>query len=200
LGDFYTLVRINKQKLFNHLKIKFELLDKSIDSEIDISKNYSLLEQLKTLNKVTPKIEKALSLASILNTLNPNFNVQKYTNKYIKYLNQKDKILHQISFDVETKDIFANKLITLLNEKGYKVSNSDIKIKLNEHIDITKPYGLTVAKVLVNIKVIANNKILNSISIQSRGVANNKNQALISASNDFKNKLEKLGVEKLILK
>ena len=200
MGDFYTLVRINKQKLFNHLKTKFELLDKSIDSEIDISKNYSLLEQLKTLNKVTPKIEKALSLASILNTLNPNFNVQKYTNKYIKYLNQKDKILHQISFDVETKDIFANKLITLLNEKGYKVSNSDIKIKLNEHIDITKPYGLTVAKVLVNIKVIANNKILNSISIQSRGVANNKNQALISASNDFKNKLEKLGVEKLILK
>ena len=199
-NQFYTLLRVNKNKLFNHLKTKFELLDKNIDNEISLSQNYSLLEQLNILNKETKNIEKALSLASILNTLKVSFDIQKYADKYSKYLNKKDELLHKISFNVVTQDIFGNKLIEVLNNQGYKVSNSNIKIKLSEHIDITKPYGLSVAKVLINIKVIANNKVLNSISIQTKGIGNNKKQALISASNDFKTKLLKLGVNKLIFK
>ena len=198
-NKIYLLVRIDKQKLFNSLKTKFDIIDSKIDNEIKTSKQYSKLDQLITLNKIKPQIQKAISLATILNTLNPNFDVVKYTNKYNSYMNQKTKLLHEITFSIKGDDLFAQKLIELLNEEGYKISNSsDIEIKLTKQVRLSKPYGMSVARVTVNIQVMANNKTLNSASIETKGISDTPSQAIAKASINFKQKVEKIGINKLL--
>ena len=198
-NNIYVLVRINKLKLFNSLKTQFEMLDSKIDNEIQVSKKYSLLDQLITLNKLEPKISQALSQATILNTLNPNFDVKKYAQKYTNYLNQKTEILHKLTFGVKANGLFANKLIEVLNENGYKVTkNSNIKIDILKHIRNSKTMGMAISRVTVTIQVIAKNKVLNSTSIETKGISNTYEQALAKATINFKQKIEKIGINKLL--
>ena len=198
-NKIYLLVRIDKQKLFNSLKTKFDLLDAQIDNEIKVSQKYSKLDQLITLNKIESKIQKALSLASILNVLNPNFDVKPYAKKYTSYMNKKTEILHEVTFSVSPNDLFGQKLIEILNDKDYKISpNSDIKIKLQKQVRHSTPMGMAVARVTVNIKVISKGKTLKSTSIEAKGIADNKSQALAKASMNFKQKINKIGINKLL--
>jgi len=198
-NNIYTLVRIDKQKLFNSLKTEFITLDSEITNDIQESKKYSLLDQLITINKLQSKIKKAISLANILNSLNPNFNPQPYLSKYNNYINQKNKILHQLSFSVTPNDIFAQKLIEILNQNGYKVSNhSNIIIKLSKQIRNSNTMGLAVSRITINIQTIAKNKILSSFSIEVKGISNTYKQAIAKASINFKQKLQKKGINKLL--
>jgi len=198
-NKIYVLLRVDKLKLFNSLKTKFEILDNEIDTEIKTSEKYSLLDQLITLNKIEPKISQAISQATILNTLNSNFDVTKYTQKYNSYLSKKTEILHKLTFSVTSNDLFGQKLIEVLNTQGYKISNhSNIQIKTNKQIRNSVTYGMHIARVTINIQVIAKNKILNSNSIECKGISNTTSQAIAKAANNFKQKLEKLGINKLL--
>jgi len=200
-NKFYTLLKVNKERLFNHIKNKFEFLDKEIDHNIKNSNKYSLLDQLSILNKETKRIKKALSIASVLNILDPKFDIRQYVDKYTNYLDKKSDLLHKITFEVRTDDIFANRLIEVLNQKNYKVKNhSDIKLEIKKNIHISESYGFIIAKVLINIKVLYKNKILNSISMKIKGIGNSREDALINASNSFKDKLKDINIDKLILK
>jgi len=198
-NKIYLLVRIDKQKLFNSLKTKFDLLDAQIDNEVKTSQKYSKLDQLITLNKIESKIQKALSLASILNVLNSNFDVKPYAKKYTSYMNKKTELLHEVTFSVSPNDLFGQKLIEILNDKDYKISsNSDIKIKVQKQVRNSTPMGMAVARVTVNIKVISKGKTLKSTSIEAKGIADNKSQALAKASINFKQKINKIGINKLL--
>jgi len=198
-NKIYLLVRIDKQKLFNNLKTKFEMLDSKIDNEIKVSKKYSKLDQLITLNKVSSQIEDALSQASVLSILNPNFDITKYSNKYNQYLNQKTELLHEITFSVSPNDLFGQKLIEILNQQDYKISsNSDIKIILQEQVRNSTTYGMKIARITVNIKVTSKGKTLKSTSIEVKGISNTTEQAKAKASINFKQKLQKIGINKLL--
>jgi hypothetical protein len=198
-NKIYLLVRIDKQKLFNSLKTKFEMLDNEIDTKISSASHYSLLEQLISINKVQPKIEQAISLATILSTLNPNFPIQTYVSKYNSYLAKREQLLHKVTFAVEGSDLFSQKLIELLNEKGYKIgSNSDIKIKLNKQLRFSKTYGMEIVRGTIHIKVVAKGETIHSNSIEVKGISNTKEQAIAKASLNFKQKLEKMGINKLL--
>jgi len=198
-NKLYLLVRIDKLKLFNSLKNRFDVLDSQIDNDIKVSQKYSLLDQLITINKIEPKIQKALSLANILATLNSNFNVVNYSNKYNSYINKKTEILHKLTFSVDSKGLFGQKLVEVLNEKGYKISpNSNIKIKIKKQVRNSVTYGMQIARVTVNIQVVANNKVLNSNSIEVKGVSNTQQQALAKAANNFKKKIVEKGINKLL--
>jgi len=198
-NKIYLLVRIDKQKLFKTLKTKFETLDNKIDNEVQISKKYSKLDQLITLNKVSNEIAQALSQANVLSILNPNFDVKQYSNKYNNYLNQKTALLHEITFSVSPNDLFGQKLIEILNQKDYKISsNSDIKIKLQKQVRNSVTYGMKVARITVNIKVTSKGKTLKSTSVEVKGLSNTTEQAIAKASISFKNKLQKMGINKLL--
>ena len=198
-GKIYLLVRINKQQLFKTLKNRFELLDNKITSQIEASRKYSLLDQLITLNKAQKQIQKALSLANILATLNPDFELTKYANRYNSYINQKTELLHQITLSVAGNDLFAQKLVEILNQQGYKIAqNSDVTIKLQKQLRTTKPYQMVVVRGTVNIQVVAKNKTLKSTSIEVKGISNEKSEAIAKASINFKNKLQKIGINKLL--
>jgi len=198
-SDIYMLVRIDKQELFRNLKTKFEMLDSKIDSEIKTAQKYSLLEQLITLNKLTPKITSALNQATILSVLNPNFDVLKYAKKYNSYIEKKTKIYHALTFRVTDNNSFAKKLIEVMNENGYKIgNNSNVKIRVIPDIRYSTPYGMSVARVTVNIQVIAKNIILKSTSLEVKGISNTKAEAIAKATINFKNQLEETGINKLL--
>jgi len=198
-NKIYILVRINKQKLFNSLKTQFETLDSQITSEVNTAKKYSLLDQLITYNKLTPKIADAMSQLNILNTLNPNFDIKPYVQKYNNYIAQKTELLHKITFSVSPNDLFTQKLIEVLNNQNYKISkHSDIKIKLQKQVRKSTTMGMAIVRVTVNIKVNAKGKTLKSTSIEVKGISNTHSQALAKAAIDFKQKLQKLGINKLL--
>jgi len=198
-NKIYLLIRIDKQKLFNSLKTKFETLDMKIDNEVNTAKKYSALDQLITYNKIKPLITDAISQLNILNTLNPNFDIKPYIKKYNSYLSKQTELLHKVTFSVSPNDLFGQKLIEILNMQNYKIaSNSDIKIKLQEQIRKSTPMGMAVVRVTVNIKVISKGKTLKSTSIEVKGISDNHEQALAKASINFKQKLQKLGINKLL--
>jgi len=198
-NNIYLLVRIDKAKLFNSLKTKFEMLDNKIDNEIKVSQKYSKFDQLITLNKVSNQIGQAISQANLLSTLNSSFNIQNYLNKYNSYINQKTELLHQITFSVSPNDLFGQKLIEILNQQEYKISShSDIKIIVQKQIRNSETYGMKIARVTVNIKVTSKGKTLKSTSIEVKGISNTPEQALAKASISFKQKLNKLGITKLL--
>jgi hypothetical protein len=198
-NKIYLLIRIDKQKLFNSLKTKFETLDMKIDNEVNTAKKYSALDQLITYNKIKPLITDAISQLNILNTLNPNFDIKPYIKKYNSYLSKQTELLHKVTFSVSPNDLFGQKLIEILNMQNYKIaSNSDIKIKLQEQIRKSTPMGMAVVRVTVNIKVISKGKTLKSTSIEVKGISDTHEQALAKASINFKQKLQKLGINKLL--
>ena len=90
-------------------------------------------------------------------------------------------------------------MIELLNEKGYKIgSNSDIKMKLNKQLRFSKTYGMEIVRGTIHIKVVAKGETLHSNSIEVKGISNTKEQAVAKASLNFKQKLEKMGINKLL--
>jgi len=198
-NDIYILLRVSKKELFRNLKTKFEMLDNKIDSEIKTSENYSLLDQLITLNKLTPKIASALNQAMILASLNPNFDATKYAKKYNSYIAKKSSIYHKLSFEVTSNNQFAKKLIEVMNENEYKVSNnSNVQIRVIPNIRYSTPMGMSVARGTINIQVLANGKILKSTSLEVKGISDTKSQALSKAAINFKNQLQEKGLNKLL--
>jgi len=199
-GDkVFVLVKVNKENLFKHLKLKFEMLDKTIDNEIKIAQNFSILKQVLILKRVTPKIQEALSQIMILNNLNLAFPIQKYQNKYISYLNRKRELIDNLSFNIKVDDEFSKFLLSILNRNGYKVNkNSDINIIVEKNIQIQKIMGLYVAKALVTIRVISNNNTLKTTIIKVKGVANSKEEAERKAAITFKNRIEEIGIDKIL--
>ena len=191
---FYVLVKIEKTQLFNNLKKEFLKNDKQIDNNLNNIKNYSPLEKLKIVENTTPLIKKGLSQITILSILNPNFNGDNYVDKYLNYLNIKNKIIHNLTFAVNTNSIFGEAVMEVLNQKGYKVANNgDIKIELSKHLNFTTPYGMGVLRGEITLKMVLNNKILYSDKFIIKGIGNTKQQAEIKAGIDFKNKLAKRG-------
>jgi hypothetical protein len=198
-NEIYILVRINKQELFRNLKTKFELLNSQIDSKISISKKYSLLDQLITINKLIPKIADALNQATILSTLNPNFNIKSYVKKYNSYIKKKSEIYHNLTFKVLDNNLFAQKLIEVMNANNYKIGNSsNVKIRVIPNIRYSTPYGMIVVRATIQIRVIAKNKTLKSTSLEVKGISNTKSEAIAKAAITFKNKIEEKGINKLL--
>ena len=190
--SIYILLRVNKQELFRNLKTEFELLDSEIDTNIKAIKNFSSLEKLITLNKLTPKIKEAINKAIILSVLNPNFNVQTYIKKYNSYLQEKIKLYHSVTFNIESNNIFAQKLVEVMNQNGYKIGYSDLKIVVKPNIKYSTVYGMIIARGDINIQIMVRNRVIKSTSIQVKGISTTKYQALLKASIDFKDKLENI--------
>jgi len=198
-GKFYILVRINKQKLFNATKEKFQILDNQITEQLSLKTN-NPYEELRNINKAIPKINKALAKANVLYALNSSFDLKGYSKKYSSYLTKKEKLLNKITISVSNpNDQFSQKLIELLNEKNYKIKpNSVVKIKISTKPRLSTTMGMKIARVSVNLKVIANNKTIYSDNIEVKGISNTDSQALAKASIAFKNKIAKIGIDKIL--
>jgi hypothetical protein len=92
-------------------------------------------------------------------------------------------------------------MINLINESSFKVGNNyNVIIKLENNIRYSNYNSWKIVRVTTFIKFIANDKIYIQKQINTIGrSAQTKQEALARASQDFKNQIKKIGLEKLLL-
>ena len=97
---------------------------------------------------------------------------------------------------------FADALIDILNQKNFKITqsdNGDILIKLNNKIKYNKARGWNIAKVTTTLSVISNNKIVSNRIFRLIGRSStSKESAIESASRGFVKELKKITLDKAV--
>jgi len=179
------------------------VIHKSISDINNNLSHLSILEKINKLQSTKSKIEEAKELLYILKAIKNEFSYFEYLDLYIKIKDSISKYKSQLIISINSdlnSGIFKNKVINLLNNNQYKISQqSDTKIILKNNITYSKAYGWFIAKVTTNINVKSNNKIISNNIISSVGRSSSSNQsALVSASNKFNKNLHKLGIDKLL--
>ena len=203
-NSFFVQMRVQKEELFNNQKEQFMLSENHINTSIEHSSSLPILEQIYALEKLEPTLEKATSLALILTTLNNTFQsniyVQKYHNIALKKESLKENLRIKLSSNLSQKH-FANELIQLLNQEGYKITanQENLQIRLNTNINYSVAMGWHIAKTTTVIAVISKEKIISNHIINSVGRSSSSQEnALINASKYFKKELDKLGLNTIL--
>jgi len=202
VGDkIFVLVKVDREKLFNERLKEFKSYDREIELNLQNLEGKNILEQIIVLNKLKPKIVKNKQRAYIIYAINNDFDYSKYYKKYDNILNKINLLKSKIVFKViATEDIFKDAMINLINKNGFKVGkNNNILIRLDSNIRYSKYRGWQIARVSTSIKLIANNKIYIEKTINSIGRSSSSHEeAKARAANEFKRKIEKIGLEKLL--
>jgi hypothetical protein len=203
-NSFFVQMRVNRQELFNHQKEQFVLNENHINTILEQNSTLPILEQIYALEKLEPTLEKATSQALILtaldNTFQSNNYVQKYHNIALKKESLKQNLRIKLSSNLSQKH-FANELIQLLNQEGYKISSDEqnLEIRLNSTINYSVVMGWHIAKTTTVIAVISQGKIVSNHIINSVGRSSSSQEnALVSASKYFKKELDKLGLNTIL--
>jgi len=203
-NSFFLLMRVNKEELFNNHLESFSLHQTQISNTLKANQKRPVLEQLYTLEKLLPTVEKATSQALILNAINKEFNsstpIEKHHQVTLQYEELKESLAFKISTNLPQKP-FALQLIETLNKAGYKAVDKEFnaEIKLNNTVNYSVAMGWHIAKVSTSVMVVSAGKIVSNSVINSVGrSSSSKENALISASLFFKNELDKKGVDALL--
>ena len=201
-GDrYFVLVKVDREKLYNNRLKEFQNYDNEIKLNLQNLNKKNILEQIILLNNLKPKILKNKQRAYILYAINNEFDYSKYYEQYNKILNKIDLLKSKIIFKiVATEDEFKDAIISLINKSGFKVGkNNNILIRLDSNIRYSKYRGWQIARVSTSIKLIADNKIYVEKTINSIGRSSSSHkEAKARAANEFKRKIEKIGLEKLL--
>lgn len=199
---FYILLKVDRIKLFNNYKNKFNTIHNKITYSLKKINNKNRLVQIFTLKDELKSIKKAKVLLNILVSIDNSFDDKKYLDVYNKIQNNISKLQSNIRIAIKSNDtISKNQFSNFLNSNSYNISNknSDITIKLNTTSLYSKAYGWYVAKKTTNIKIISNNKLLLSHTINYKGRSSTSEQsANLNSGTNFYKKLKDLGIEKIL--
>ena len=203
-NSFFVLMKVNRQELFRHYKNEFDLSQSTIDMTLKNSQNKPILEKIYVLEKLLPTLDKATSQAIILSAINPHFNSQDYLMKQTAIRNDINTLKDQLKIKIATnlsQKLFANELIDLLNQEGYKVTSSEhnLEIQLNHTVNYSIALGWEIAKVSTTISVISAGKIVSNHSISSVGRSSSSQEnALLNASKIFRQEAAKKGLNAIL--
>lgn len=213
VGDtYYSLVSVDRKKLFNEQKKELERVDNYIDNKYNESKNKSSFIKVINLENIKSKIEQNSKYAYKIYAIENSFDYVKYVDKYDKILNELDRLKSDLAIHIsaDKNKAFYDELKSVLNKNGYKVltnkAKSEIELKLDNNIDLTEVKGWNIAKVNSSISVTTasmplslEDKIISTTTISSLGRStSSSNVAIINASKDFTKQLEKIGLEKIL--
>lgn len=202
-NSFFVLLNVNRIELFNEKQKELNLLDTKIQTTIENLQNKPKLEQIYELEQVKPTINEAKNLAFVLYAINNTFEYQIYHTKYDKFINQIDILKSSIIIKIisNTNTIYKNHLKSLLNKNNYKTStsNEDVLIKISNNIRHSKARGWQIAKVSTTLDIQSNSKSISTNIIETIGrSSSSKQNAISSSAKQFKNKIEKLGLNKIL--
>ncbi|MEA3512615.1 MAG: LPP20 family lipoprotein [Campylobacterota bacterium] len=205
IGDeFYVLMKVNRDELFENKNKEFIINDKRVDVQYNSLKKYSKLEQIHMLQALYPKVISGKRQAVVLNAINNEFEYAPYIKKYDSYIDAIYNLKNDSIIVVQTNEkqqYFADQLIDQLNKQQYKISRStgDIIIKLNNKIKYSVARGWNIAKVSTTLSVLANGKIVSNRTISSLGRSStSKESALEDASLKFIKKIKEESLDKVI--
>ena len=207
-ADFFTLIKINRNKLFEENYKEFDILDSRINKKLDIIKTKPLLEQIQALQNLYTKLNRAKKDAFVLYTISNDFDYSKYVTTYDNSIEAigilKDRVSIHVSSNEKSK-FFFNELIQLLNQNAYKTSNQDnnqnnnMQIKIHNNTRYSVARGWQIAKVTTTITTLSNDKTIATTTINSLGRSTSSQQnALAGAAVHFKKQLHKKGLDNII--
>lgn len=202
--QFFVLMQVNRQELYRQQHNAFLRLYQHIDTQYKQSQTTSKLEQIYILKTLSNDLEKASAQAQLLNAINGTFNDNHYLTYFNTIQNRSNTLKSSLKIRISnnlTQPYFASKLIESLNHSSYKVvpKNEDVKIALNSSVNYSVAMGWHIAKVTTSIHVITNEKVLSSHTIYSVGRStSSQNNALISASREFAQKLQDRTIEGIL--
>jgi len=203
--NFYVLMKVDREKLFDNKKKEFDINDKRIMTIIASLEKYAKLEKIIILQDTYPMIIQAKKEAIILNAIKNSFDQSPYIEKYDSYIDMINELKNNSSIMVKTnnqKGYFADSLTNMLNQNQYKVSmnnKSDVIISLNNKVKYSIAKSWNIAKVSTTISVISNNKIISNTIISSIGRSSTSQEsALENASQNFVDQIKEKTLDKVI--
>jgi hypothetical protein len=201
---FYIIMQIDKEQFLEHLLKEFKVLDERLTKRYNSLKSYSLLEQINILEELKSDIIKAKKDSIVIGAIDNNFDYLLYIKKYNNYIDTIDSLKNSSTIYVKTnlqKKYFLDQLIDLINQKGYKVSKdgANIEVALDNKVRYSLARGWHIARVSTAISIISSGKVISSKVINSIGRSSStKENALQNASENFRIKILKDGLEKII--
>ena len=203
-GNVYVLMSVDRVALFDEKKKSFFVEDSGIDTRFQESNGMSKLEQIYHIKALSPKIIDNRKKAFVLYAIDNSFDYGSYFSKYDSYLAKIDSLKSDLKISVSTKDkdkFFADELIEMLNQDGYKVVDKglDVAIQLHNKIRYSEYKGWQIAKVSTTISVASKGKILSNKTINTTGRSGStQKNALQNAAQFFKQALEKEGLDSFL--
>ena len=203
-ASFIVLLKVNRIELFKQKKKELDLLDTKIQSNINNLQNNSKLEKIYNLINLSPSINDAKELSFVLYSINNDFDYSKYYTKYDKYLNKINLLKSNLRIKITSNTnntLYKQYLKELFTNNNYKVisTNEDILIKISNNIRYSKARGWQIVKASTTLNIISNNKTVSTKTISSIGRSSStKQNALSSSAVVFKNKVQKIGLNRIL--
>ena len=179
-------------------------MDNKIQNSIKNSQGKPKLEQINIINKTKPNIDEAKNTSFVLYAINNNFNYQIHHTKYDKYINTLNNLKDNLNIKIisNTKDsLYKEYLKNLLTKNNYKISSNskDVIINISNNIRYSVARAWQIAKVTTTLNITTNNKTISNHTINTIGRSSStKQNALDSSAKQFKAKIEKIGLDKLL--
>jgi hypothetical protein len=199
-NTYYVLLSVDRKELYKQTFDQLKELDRKIDNIYNQLSNQSPLESLKVEEEFFILLQKADAKINNLVALNRDFDKEQFSIKYDKIKLDFSKIKDSLKFSVNSKS-FSKPIISFLTNNDLKVvdNNSNVKFDIIENIQYSNYNGWKIAKCNILIKVISNNKTLNSKNISVTGRSTSSNQsALQNANKSLVKKLNKLDIEEFL--
>jgi hypothetical protein len=197
-NEFLILIQVDKHELLRTYLNKFETNEKIIQQSFTNLKTIAPLKALQIINFLKPHIKNNLQNAAILNSLKSDFHFPNYSNIF-----QTEAILKQNnSIYIHTTTQVSNELISFLNSQGYSSNNNKnnlIKIDIHSFESKSKIKGWYITKVKNTIMVYSKDELISTTIINCVGRSSlSFEEAKKSAANDFRKKIEQLGINKIL--
>lgn len=201
---FYVLVSVSRAELFSLQKEKLDEKDRNISNIIETLKTKSTLEQIYTIKQLKNKINDAKENALVLNAIDNSFDFRTYHIKYDEVLNKEESLKDSIIISINSSNsdnLYKEHLTSFVNKYNYKVSenNPNVYITLKNNIRYSLARGWNIAKVTSIVNIKTNDKNLTAHTIDTIGrSSSSKENAKVSSANAFKNKIEQMGIDKIL--
>jgi len=200
-SQYYVVMEANRYDIFSEKKKEFDSLDRDIDKKYQSSSSMKYLEKIGFLLNVKPSINKAKNQIHILNALNKSFDTRQFEDKYNDYALEITKEISSLVIDVNSNsEVFKKEFLSFLSKNGFKSGgNANSIITINNSNQFSKYRGWSIAKSVTSIEVKSSNKNISSNVIKSTGrSSSSKESAYVDSSRKFSNKLNKLGINKIL--
>lgn len=203
-----ALVRVDRNRLFQHYQNKFNQQESELLNTYKVNQQQTLFERLKGEARIQQQMVETQSTLSLLQTINPSYNVASHQKKYQNINNTLKKQRANAVFYVEA-DKNSKKLKSLIKDKlsddGFKLTSAVAKANVRLSIKTQaeqKKYRSTDSR-FANLKVAlrsttfvvkSGSQIVSNNMVKTKGVASDTYQNAVQSTKAYNKLIQQQGV------
>jgi hypothetical protein len=149
-GKRFVLLALDRRKLIEALKSDLATIDKKLQGQLQQNGNPEPIKRLYRLNRALPNIQEAISLLSLIRSVDSASNLASKSRFYNDLLSERESMTQSITLGVRSDastQILADKIVELLLSRGVKAEraqqgqNYDGLVKLSGTEKKAKMFG-----------------------------------------------------------